>query len=315
LGIYGNGNGLFTLFGFFYLLPLRYLYKESFLKQMFIICFCWIYTLIVFSIAMQLGFIFEEYGRFLVVVISETLIFACTFYWARKFVIKIYMTLIECKEKGILNYLNKTSFVWFLTILSVNMLFVFYDNSYLKIITICIIGYNVVFTYKLLYEMLNKRNEIGLLKSQVARDDLTCLGSRIEFHRILSKLVKSKKSFYLIYLDLDDFKYINDHYGHIKGDLYLSRFSQELSNLFRYEQLYRISGDEFVVLDNMNNIEDVINKINSIYFELDNQNIKFLGVSYGYANYPNDGRESDELIHHADKQMYRTKKLRKQNND
>lgn len=307
LGIYGNGNGFFTLLGFLYLPVLHYLFKETYIEQIFLICFCWIYTLVVYSISMQFGYLFEVYGMYRVVVTIETLLFLLSFTYMRSFMSNTFMHLLQCKDEVIQNCLNKTSLIWLLSIFFVNLLYIFESNTILKILTMGIIVYNVVTSYQLLYEILKRDNRIGSLQYQVSIDGLTGLGSRLRLHNDLNKLIQENKEFYLIYLDLDNFKSINDLYGHVQGDNYLKIFSKEIIKIFNHDQTYRISGDEFIVLETHQTIEECFSQIQKINFYLKDSNIKFLGVSYGYAQYPFEAEEMDKLIYIADKRMYEQK--------
>ncbi|WP_041140018.1 GGDEF domain-containing protein [Beduini massiliensis] len=307
LGIYGNGNGLFTMMGFFYLLPLHYLFEGSSLRHFFIICFAWIYTLSIFSVSVQFGYIFQQYGLSFAAMITQSLLFSLTFYFVDYFVRHFYILILQCKEISIQKYLSRTSFLWFLTIFIINMHFIFDQNKYLKILSILILIINVVFNYLLIYEILIKRKEIGSLEDLVAKDSLTNLGSRIKFTSVIEEMIQKGQPFHLIFMDLNQFKDINDCYGHITGDHYLKEFARQLTLIAKNDLAFRISGDEFILLSHQSDIEDTLEKILNINFCLKSPMVKFNGVSCGLVHFPEDGQEMDELVYLADQNMYKMK--------
>ncbi len=127
-----------------------------------------------------------------------------------------------------------------------------------------------------------------------------------------------KKGFAILFLDLYEFKIINDLYGHSFGDKVLKIISEKILNIIRKcDILARIGGDEFVIL--LTDIEcekDVISIINRIIgnvfdnFEVDEKKLN-IGVNIGISIYPLDGEELDELIKKSDIAMYHAKSIGK----
>lgn len=305
---YGNGNGLFTMLGFCYLPVFKYLFKEDYHDIFFIICYAWTYTLIVFSISVQVGYILEVYGRFAMILLAQTVLFAISYWFVFSFVDNIYVKLLDCKEKEIRDYLDKATFIWFITIFLINLNFIFEKVALLKIIVFIMLFINVVFSYILLHEILSKGNRIGNLKNQIVKDTLTDVGSRLGFDYYLKQILHDNSEFVLIYMDLDNFKGINDCYGHLMGDQYLKAFASKLKE---HENLniFRISGDEFILISNLDNYQKVIEKLSQITFKLDDR-ISFEGVSIGYALFPEEAKNIDDLISIADQRMYNNKRTR-----
>ena len=130
--------------------------------------------------------------------------------------------------------------------------------------------------------------------------------------RNVSRSGRSKQPFFIIYIDLDKFKPINDQYGHNAGDHVLKVLSERVLNSIRLEDtLSRVGGDEFVILfENEINTEEIIRKIKQeIEMPINYQDISIeLTASFGSAKYPDDGQEVDQLIDIADKRMYSEKK-------
>lgn len=304
LGIYGNGNGLFTLLGFFYLIPLHFLFEGNTMRHFVVICFAWIYTLIVFSISMQFMQFAFDLNPYLVVVICETLLFMVTYRYVNRFVSNIYIYLFDCSEESVQKYLKQASLSWFLLTFSINLHFVFINNALLKITTMIIISLTVVFHFNLIFDILKNRSEIGSLEMQVAKDTLTGLGSRIAFSKRVDELIHQKQPFYLIYLDLNNFKGINDQFGHLVGDQYLITFSRKIQAIADMDCAFRISGDEFIIIDRNSHIEYILESLYHIDFILSEPPVSFRGVSYGWVEYPKDAQMANELLHMADQRMY-----------
>lgn len=143
-------------------------------------------------------------------------------------------------------------------------------------------------------------------------DQLTGLLNRHSFNNDFNKMKEENDKFCLYYLDLDGFKKINDNYGHEVGDKVLKQISTRLKKIVNNNKIYRVGGDEFVVMsteveqlqiENLaQNIIDCISKDTYI------KKIKtHIGVSIGVALYPVDGVKKEQIITIADKRMYKAK--------
>ncbi|WP_331775057.1 cache domain-containing protein [Sulfurospirillum sp. 1612] len=120
--------------------------------------------------------------------------------------------------------------------------------------------------------------------------------------------------FAVCYIDLDNFKKINDSYGHSYGDEVLKQFSQKVLKIIREsDTLSRIGGDEFILL--LETIKDpvevlsVMLKIQNIFLEpfIIKDFTFFLSCSIGISVYPDHGSNSETLIKNADIAMYKAK--------
>ena len=150
------------------------------------------------------------------------------------------------------------------------------------------------------------------------RDSLTGLYNRhrfqIELRRALGGVDRKEGCGALLFFDLDEFKYINDTYGHRAGDAVLIRVAGEVSSLVRHNEIFsRLGGDEFAVLmpqsseaDAIQLAERIIRGIAQIPFRFEGQNIR-LTTSLGVALYPRHGSSPEELIARADAAMYQAK--------
>ena len=154
------------------------------------------------------------------------------------------------------------------------------------------------------------------------RDSLTGLYNRhrfqIELGHTLGDLGRDDVYGALLFFDLDEFKYINDTYGHRAGDAMLIRVAGEVSNLVRRKEiLSRLGGDEFAVLMPQSSKEDavklaerIIRGIAQIPFRFEGQNLR-LTTSLGVALYPQHGASAEELVSRADAAMYQAKEAGK----
>lgn len=153
-------------------------------------------------------------------------------------------------------------------------------------------------------------------------DDLTGLSNRTFFVAQLEKLVEISKrgryDFALVYFDIDDFKKVNDLFGHEVGDLLLKEFSLRLKQEIRNEDtLARMSGDEFaMLLGGIKSEQDVIVKVNSIINAANQpfmikEHVITSGVSIGLTMSQTDTQDPELLLQHADLAMHEAKSLGK----
>ena len=152
-------------------------------------------------------------------------------------------------------------------------------------------------------------------------DELTQLASRASLYQYLEGLIvlchKNKCEFNLLYLDLDDFKQINDSQGHTAGDMLLKLIAEELTNTCENQFIARLSGDEFcIVSDEHINISDV-SKLARAFCDAISKPKIIDGIeheptcSIGIANFPEHGNEVSSLLKAADAALYASKDLGK----
>ncbi len=154
------------------------------------------------------------------------------------------------------------------------------------------------------------------------RDALTGLFNRRKLNDELARLLSVAKRHgtkgALIFFDLDEFKYVNDTFGHRAGDTMLIRIAGEVGALTRRnETLSRLGGDEFALLMPDVNAQEaealaerVVRAVSQIPFRFEGQNFR-LTTSLGIALYPEHATSSEELIAHADAAMYQAKEAGK----
>jgi diguanylate cyclase (GGDEF)-like protein/PAS domain S-box-containing protein len=162
------------------------------------------------------------------------------------------------------------------------------------------------------------------LRHQAQHDALTQLPNRLLIHdrleNALRKRERSDKKVALLFLDLDNFKHINDAFGHPVGDDLLVQLARRFSNQMRGgDTLGRVSGDEFLILlseiDTINIVSAVaLRLIECLQKPFRHGDIEyFVTASIGVTIAPDDGKDPVTLIKNADIAMYRAKKLGKNN--
>ena len=170
-------------------------------------------------------------------------------------------------------------------------------------------------------ELLRQVNE-ELILHQATTDMLTGLLNRAALMESLKHLIarsdRGHQKLAIAFIDLDNFKPVNDRYGHGVGDELLKELGRRLNRSVRDNELVgRIGGDEFVlVLDLFEDVDSSVSAIenirNIIIQDVVIDNLKLpLGCSIGIAVYPEDGENCDDLIKNADRAMYRAKELGK----
>jgi diguanylate cyclase (GGDEF) domain len=120
-------------------------------------------------------------------------------------------------------------------------------------------------------------------------------------------------------LDLDNFKPINDQYGHAAGDVLLTTFADRLQGALRQTDFVaRLGGDEFVLvfedLKNMDDLESVLARIQEAIeapFMLPGGDSVIVGGSLGLTFYPFDDGDPDQLLRHADQALYTIKEAKR----
>ena len=141
-------------------------------------------------------------------------------------------------------------------------------------------------------------------------DTLTGAYKKSYFNSHLEKLIREKKEGVLVVLDIDDFKKINDTYGHQVGDIVLKEFATLIKENIRGTDIFaRWGGEEFLLLLEDTNVENAMMKVERLRRLIDTHtftNIEHMTASFGLAK----KEESDDihtLLHRADKALYEAK--------
>ena len=169
------------------------------------------------------------------------------------------------------------------------------------------------------HDVSEKHALLNRLSHQAHHDALTDLPNRLLFkdraHQAILRARRRHEQVAVFFLDLDDFKLVNDTLGHTVGDSLLRLVGERLGKRLRQEDtVARQGGDEFLILlpelftaqqaaEVAQNILDIL----TTPFQLHEQEI-YITASLGIALYPTDGEDIETLIQHADAAMYQAKR-------
>jgi len=173
-------------------------------------------------------------------------------------------------------------------------------------------------------ELAQRKAAEAKLEVTAKIDPVTKLPNRFAFNTEIEhayqRFSAAQNNFALMFIDLDNFKYVNDNFGHAAGDLLLLSVGERLRQLMRGEDFVaRIGGDEFVViLNRFREIEQVSRVAEKIIEELQKpfqleSNEAFIGASIGITTCPKHCVVFSELVRQADSAMYLAKKMGKNN--
>lgn len=150
------------------------------------------------------------------------------------------------------------------------------------------------------------------------RDALTDLNNPRSYQEHMTNLSNKKLPYGLIFMDLNDFKKVNDTYGHDTGDALLNIVAKRLKNSIREKDMaFRIGGDEFVVVIHGTHdkkfYEGVIARMRqNVAREVVIGDVELnVSISAGYARCPEDGTKFEDVVKKADDAMYYNKRLLK----
>ncbi|MCU8003846.1 putative bifunctional diguanylate cyclase/phosphodiesterase [Shewanella sp. SM96] len=156
------------------------------------------------------------------------------------------------------------------------------------------------------------------LRKMATRDPLTGLPNRTLLLETIAVTIQRsrvhKRSFALMFIDLDRFKNINDSLGHALGDQFLARIARILERFVGDKgTVSRLGGDEFVILaDTVHTPDQAADFVDKLLLQLNvpiqlNEHAIHPAASIGISIYPEDGNSAEDLIRHADIAMYSAK--------
>ncbi len=180
------------------------------------------------------------------------------------------------------------------------------------------------FIWSLVEDITHQKEQQHRLEIMAHYDALTQLPNRIllaeRLQDAMLQSISSERLLAICYLDLDEFKPINDQMGHESGDRFLIEVSRKLRQLLRdNDTVARLGGDEFVLLfTNLQSVEEgekllrhLLNEISFKYQLKENSTESSVTASIGVTFFPNDRVDADALIRHADQAMYFAKQAGK----
>ncbi|MDD3324852.1 MAG: diguanylate cyclase [Sulfurospirillaceae bacterium] len=179
---------------------------------------------------------------------------------------------------------------------------------------------NIAYYFAIYQSILEQKETEERLKYLAYYDSLTSLPNRFLFNdRLEQAIARTKRNnsmLALCFVDLDNFKYINDTFGHEAGDKVLRETASKLKSAVRNtDTVCRLGGDEFtVILEDARNLEDVKSIAEKVIFNfthplnLDDTTEYTISGSIGISIYPDDAQNEKTLLKYADMAMYQAKK-------
>lgn len=166
------------------------------------------------------------------------------------------------------------------------------------------------------------KKTMAKLKLLSVTDELTGVFNRRFAYQMLDRQIKlaqrQNEQFVVCYLDIDNLKIVNDRYGHQAGDALIVKTINVLGNIIRKSDfIFRMGGDEFLVLFPQANIKESLNLLKRIGKNLKEQKVNDVTIDFsvGFVEYlPSDSITADMLIRKADEAMYHEKFKKKKMN-
>lgn len=167
-------------------------------------------------------------------------------------------------------------------------------------------------------ELINTRNKADEMDALAHKDALTGVGSKLAYDQKMIELDEDirqgKARFGIVMVDLNYLKHLNDTYGHEKGNQAIIKTCKIICDVFVHSPVYRIGGDEFVVIlkgRDYDNIENLQRKFKQVISETKGEPWEKVSAAIGYALYT-DENSADEVFRKSDHIMYENKKKYKQ---
>lgn len=162
------------------------------------------------------------------------------------------------------------------------------------------------------------QSQHALLESMAYYDHLTKVRNSASYSKTTQALdqdiEKGKANFGVVMLDVNFLKEVNDHYGHATGDIVLTRCAEVISEAFADDEVYRVGGDEFVVILRGDRIKQAESCLSFLDRLIEHNNDKAdkafmkISISYGTAVYEKKDYNYEAVYRRADRKMYDMKR-------
>ncbi len=329
-----------------YTIEFRYLYKDSFITVVFGVAAFTInfisrrlLTLTIASLVMgvSMGEFYSDINNRMLMNLLPLMISAPYILGTKKFLPKKYFDMIFSSKSNVKfsTSLMITVCIFLALIIAVinpNNTSENYIWAYVVSGSVCAVSYHIALAYAFYFARLQlKAIEVGhirkniqsetksidLLENEYTTDHFTGFKTREFITKTIDSYVASSESFFLVFIDIDGLKIVNDKHGHTEGDFYIKKVSQIIDEVFKDSTVSRYGGDEFVIVkkdsDRFSATQKSLicaNAVNNISNEFD----KDYSCSISYAItmvLPSNKKTTEELIQETDEKMYQYKKTRK----
>lgn len=166
--------------------------------------------------------------------------------------------------------------------------------------------------------ILDQRVERDQLKQELLRDGLTEVFNRLALQDHFDQLIESKSyNYFLAMVDIDNFKTVNDQYGHLVGDEFLKEFGKQLMDERNIFTAFRFGGDEFCLLFRDFKFHEVLSSCRNLKFMMKEKisthypkvNEREISISIGVAQ-AREGLLPKQVLEHADTALYQAKSVK-----
>ena len=166
-------------------------------------------------------------------------------------------------------------------------------------------------------DVSDEKKQLLELENYAYRDALTHTYNRFYGMFTLNEWLEKRIPFALIFVDLDNLKYVNDRHGHSEGDEYIMRVARHLQSFSQRAVICRLGGDEFMLLSPETNFDEALNRMEELQNVIKNDDYLegkdyYYSISLGIVAVGEDNElSSSEILSTADERMYEHKRARK----
>lgn len=190
---------------------------------------------------------------------------------------------------------------------------IIYTQFTYVLIRICFTAGAIIYTIGVILWGNYTKRVIEKFEELALRDHMTGIFNRKGMDKVYKMIYETNSPFYVVICDLDGMKKINDRYGHLQGDKYITSTTKIIVDVVGSKgYVGRIGGDEFAIILEYQDIQQIEKDIFTIKRSV-NQILpgKNTGISLGYSLFPDDGDTLEDLIQVADERMYSDKESRR----
>jgi diguanylate cyclase (GGDEF)-like protein len=229
--------------------------------------------------------------------------------------VTLTLLIVAFKNKGVTELI-----IFFAGVMAVTIsrIYIFFSSETVTILFYVATGIGYLLIAYSVIKLGQYLRSVKMLEHTAFYDPLTKAYNRNFIEEYIKEEMKKARrlneEFCLLLIDLNDFKQVNDKYGHNAGDVVLKKVVDKLRmSLREYDMIARWGGDEFLVVlpaEKGSNVLEIVNRLvgdlKVSYGEID------VTLSVGYACFPRDGNTLNALLDIADKRMYRSKTMFKE---
>lgn len=215
--------------------------------------------------------------------------------------VKVYTLPWQTKLKDNNVLLTGLSFIIIGSIINLKVAYKSYEFLFFSYQAFIFLGSSIIIIQ--LFRTIKLENYYATKDTLTGAYNKRVLYNTIELH--IKKAQKNGSVFALAFIDIDNFKSLNDNLGHIAADNIIKGLCTGIRKKIRKkDMLFRYGGDEFVLLIPGANKKEGEQLLKRLKKELNEESGDILDFSYGTASYPEDGENAETLLNAADLQMY-----------